>query len=380
MMLPRTVALGLLFAAADYADWATHGPDARYLVIVALVAALATDYGRQLHAGPAPASLILPVYCFVAWLWVLAVHALAMNSWANSTTVLILPPLIVLAASILSSSGWPAAFRPDPAWIVYLPYAAALVFGGLSLLDAVQAPVGRPLHLLNHEKSFIALFILLMPAAKGSIAVKLLTAAAMAVSLYKYPAATTLIAIALAVGAVLLLRFIPNPYPWVLLAAAALPVLGFTGLLFKGLDAFYRAIGRGDNNETRLSLWGQAWPHLVQNPLAGSAMQERITGVGRIDGVLRLVPFHNSYLTLMVAGGLVAIVFFALFVLAAFLVALKRPRPFRSAQATQWLPAILAALISMTVNPIIDELGSATFLYILLAVALVDLTRAREMA
>jgi O-antigen ligase len=376
--MPRSVGLGLLFAAADYAGWATHGPDARYLVVVALIAALALDYAHQFHSASPPASLILPVYCFVAWLWVLAVHALAMNSWANSTTVLLLPPLIVLAASILVNSGWPATRRPDPAWIAYVPYAAALVFGGLSLLDALDAPFGRPLHLLNHEKTFIALFILLMPPVKGGRPVKLLTAVAMVVSLYKYPAATTLIAIGLAAGAVVLLRLVPNPRPWVLLAVTVLPVLAFTGLLYKGLETFYHAIGRGDNNETRLSLWGQAWPYLAQNPFAGSAMEERITGVGRIDGVLRMVPFHNSYLTLMVAGGFIAITFFALFILAVLLEALKKPRPFRSGQATQWLPPILAALVSMTVNPIIDELGSATFFYIMLAVAVVSLTRTRE--
>lgn len=375
IVMPRTVALGLLFAAADYAGWATHGPDARYLIIAALIAALATDYSHAFHSASAPAALTLPVYLFVAWLWALAVHALAINTWANSTTVLILPPLIVLAASLLISSGWPAAHRPDPAWIIYLPYAAALVFAALSFIDALGAPFGRPLHLLNHEKTFVGVFILLMPRAKGALPVKLVTGAAMVLSLYKYPAATTLIALALALAAVILLRVVPNPVPWAVGGVTALLALGFTGLLYKGLAAFYSAIGRGDNNDTRFSLWNQAWPYLAQNPLAGSAMEERITGVGRIDGVLRMVPYHNSYLTLMVAGGLLAIVFFSLFILAVFLDTLKRPRSFRSGQATQWLPAILAALISMTVNPIIDELGSATFFYVLLAVASVSLTR-----
>ncbi|WP_147294417.1 O-antigen ligase [Arthrobacter sp. RT-1] len=380
-VMPRTVTIGLLFASGDYAGWSTHGPNARYLAVLFLVAAVIADYRRTVSSTQHTVALTLPVYLFLAWLWVLAIRALSMGTWANSTTVLIVPPLIILAASLLINSGWsansrwPAVPRTNPTWISYAPYAAALVFGGLSLIDTINAPFGRPLNLLNHEKTFIAVYILLMPRYKGSLPVKVVVGAASVLSLYKYPAATTVIALVLALGALVLLRISRNPRPWSLLAFSLFFVFVITGVLKELLDSFYKTIGRGDNNETRLSLWDQAWSLIQPDPLAGGAMELRITGVGRIDGVLQLVPFHNSYLTLMAAGGLVALVLFSAFITAVFFRTLKRPRPFRTRYAAQWLPAILAALVSMTVNPVLDKLGSAVFVYVLLAVAVVNLTR-----
>ncbi|MEV8133626.1 O-antigen ligase family protein [Pseudarthrobacter oxydans] len=333
------------------------------------------DYRRTVSSTKNSVALTLPVYLFVAWLWVLAIRALSMGTWANSTTVIIVPPLIILAASLLINSRWPSMPRADPSWISYAPYAGALVFGGLSLIDTVNAPFGRPLNLLDHEKAFIAVYILLLPRYRGSLLVKAVIGAALVLSLYKYPAATTFIAVVVALGALALLRMSRNPGPWSLLTLSLLFVLGITGFLAEVLAYFYSAIGRGDNNETRLSLWNQAWSHVLRDPLAGGAMELRITGIGRIDGELQLVPFHNSYLTLMTAGGLVALILFSAIISAVFLKTLKRPRPFRAQYATQWLPAILAAVTSMTVNPIVDALGSVVFFYVLLAVAVVNLTR-----
>lgn len=374
-LMPRTVTLGLLFASGDFLRWSTHGPDARYVIIPALIAAVAADCARSIPAQRSAAALTLPAYAFLAWLWLLAVRALAMDTWQNSTAVLLAPPLVILAAGFLMNSRWPALPRKDPGWVAYAPYAAAFAFGILGLLDALNAPFGRPLTLLNHEKTFIAVYVLLMPRLRGSWLVKLVMAAGLTLSLHKYPAATTYIAVVLVLAAVLMLRMSRNPALLSVLAAGWLAILGFTGFLGEGLDSFYDAIGRGDNTATRLSLWNQAWSDVRQNPLAGGAMEERITGTGRIDGTLKPVPFHNSYLTLMVGGGFVALLLFSSFIAVVVFKALGESRAFRAQYAVQWLPALLAALTSMTVNPIVDQLGSAVFFYVLLAVGLVNLSR-----
>lgn len=377
-LMPRTITMGLLFAAGDYAGWSSYGANARYVVVLVLVAAVMTDYARTVPADPRSVLLTLPGYLFVAWLWILVIRALSMGTWETSTTVLIVPPSLVLTVSLLIGSRWPARPAKDPPWVIYAPYAAAVVFSGLSLLDAWNAPFGQPLTLLNHEKSFIAVYILLMPRAPGSLPVKLLTIAALGLSLYKYPAATTLIAFLLALGTLVLLRAFRNPAPLALAALSGLIMLGITGVLEEGLDSFYNAIGRGANNETRFTLWNQAWSHFLRNPLAGGAMEARITGTGQIEGILTLLPFHNSYLTIMTAGGAVALTLFSALNAVVFSAALRKPLTFRSQYVAQWLPAAVAALTSMTVNPILDKLESAVFFYVLLVVGLVNLSRVSQ--
>lgn len=370
MACPATLGTALLFTALDAFAWTSNGPSIRYLIVIGgLLVAFAVDGAlagpdRRLHP-----SVVVTALGF--GLWTVCVHLVALTSgtWAPDTLVILAGAGALLVA--------PAAYYALPARVGWRERAskiftiAVVTFVMAALLNAVLTPWGEQANLLGHEKAFLAVLVLSLPNTGVSIFCKVATLLGLLVAFAKYPSAT--------VGFVVLVAGICF---WLLKAKnRASLTLRFlllstcTGLLLGNssdlIGRFYDAMGRGDNTDTRLGLWDQAMSTVSKSPIVGSAASEPITGLANIRGIVQPVPFHNSFLSLAVSGGLVALVLFLLLIFAV--VANSMPLDdARLAHARLWFPTLAAGLVTMSVNPVLEKLGNAIPIYALFFAAAVD--------
>ncbi|WP_427006381.1 hypothetical protein [Pseudarthrobacter sp. H2] len=361
---PATIACALALATLDVVSWTSHGPPYRYVVATSLIVlSFAIDgalSGSRRRLKPL-AALSLVFFS----LWIAGVHTFALMSgnWE--------PDGLVILAGALPLAAAPAAYFALPArpkWGSLTSKAlqiATLIFGVTALLDAALTPWGEQPTLLGHEKAFLAIVVMGMPKTRRSAVYKAITLTALIVAFIKYPSAT--------VGFVVIVSMVCF---WLLQAKTntsrnirTIGLIGCFGVIaVKSNDwiaKFYAVMGRGDNTETRLGLWDQAIASVVANPVVGSAASEPITGLANIRGVIQPVPFHNSFLTLAVSCGLVAVGLLALSTILLFATCLSPDLGMRR-RAGLWLPALLGGLVTMSVNPVLDSLGTALPFYALM--------------
>ncbi|MFJ6346472.1 O-antigen ligase family protein [Pseudarthrobacter oxydans] len=316
---------------------------------------------RRLRAG-----VVIPIYLFGAWIFGVFSFAILTNAWAPDSFVLLAGVIALLVAPIAYF-----ALPPRPSWQVSIErfYRFALcAFAITALIDAYLTPAGMQPVLLGHEKAYLAVIVLAAPKFRGSQLIKLVVIVALGVAFIKYPSAT--------VGFVAIVSLV---CVWLLVARnrisqnlrAAGLIVSFGVISYNASDwvaQFYAATGRVDNTNTRLGLWDQALSTITKNPLTGSTASESITGLANIRGIIQPVPFHNSFLTLAFCCGVVAVILFGLILLAIVTSCLSSSLNNRKA-AILWLPALLAGVITMSVNPVLEKLGTALPLYALILCA-----------
>jgi hypothetical protein len=361
---PATIGTALLLASLDVFAWTSYGPSYRYVVATgSLVVAFAVDgairgYSRRIRPGVAIAMTF-----FGLWMLGVFVYAILTKSWAGDSLVLFAGVIPVLAA--------PAAYialPSRPGWSQSLQRycrGSIMVFVLASFLDALLTPTGEQPQLLGHEKAFLAVLVFAMPNFKGLRLAKAFTFCAVIVAFVKYPSATVGFAAIVAVVCFLLIN--AKTRPSVYLRGFAL-VVCFIVIALNASDwisRFYLLVGRGDNTNTRLDLWEQALTTVRESPIVGSAASEPITGLANIRGLIQPVPFHNSFLTLAACCGLVAVILLAIVVLCLSSAVFSVDSSVRKGTGL-WLPALLAGAITMSVNPVLDELGTALPFYALI--------------
>ena len=316
---------------------------------------------RRLRTG-----VVIPIYLFGAWVFGVFSFAILTNAWAPDSFVLLAGVIALLVAPVAYF-----ALPPRPSWQVSIErfYRFALcAFALTALIDAYQTPAGMQPVLLGHEKAYLAVIVLAAPKFRGSQLVKFVVVVALGVAFIKYPSAT--------VGFVAIVSLV---CVWLLVARnrtsqnlrAAGLIVSFGLISYNASDwvaQFYAATGRVDNTNTRLGLWDQALSTITTNPLTGSTASESITGLANIRGIIQPVPFHNSFLTLAFCCGVVAVILFGLVLLAIVTSCLSSSLDNRKA-AILWLPALLAGVVTMSVNPVLEKLGTALPLYALILCA-----------
>lgn len=364
---PATVGTALLLATLDVFSWTSDGPAHRYFVAIAwLVLAFAIDGAlagrkRRLRTG-----VVLTLYLFGLWIVGIFSFAILTGNWAADSLVILAGVLAILLSTI-AYFALPARAKWRPPIERYYGFAT-FVFAFAALIDAFFTPADMQPILLGHEKAFLAVVALAAPKFRGSMLMKLVVVVALAIAFTKYPSAT--------VGFVAIVALV---CVWLLFAETRTSlIVRATGLIvcfgvisFKATEWvawFYSATGRVDNTNTRLGLWDQALATIYKSPISGSTASESITGLANIRGVIQPVPFHNSFLTLAFCCGVVSVVLFGVLLIAVLLACLSSHPPQRHASVI-WLPALFAGVITMSVNPVLERLGTALPLYALILCA-----------
>jgi hypothetical protein len=244
------------------------------------------------------------------------------------------------------------------------------VFSGLARMGVLPE---THVDVLNHEKAFL---VVLGIAAAISVRDRLLvvcTVGAAVFAFVQYPAATYPLAVAVALGTVVLVRWAPRSG---LRSVLAVVVMATTALAVAYIDdlirltaPYFRLVGKIDNGDTRAALYRAALDSF-DSPLFGSMFTGDITVVGTLSGENQVVPVHNDYLSIALGGGVVAAaLLLGLFLLANGMVLRSLPDlvdPLQRRTAVILLGAVNAAGVSAFANPIFMNPGSSAVTYALL--------------
>ena len=373
VVMPRTATVGLLLITLDVTGLLTFGPAPRYgLILVLLTLSVMADVNQSRRRRGAEAGI--PFVLLAGWLLTLWVGALVMSRWEDDTLVVIFTAMMLALGSL---NMWFDGQPDSPAWSRWqaAPYVAGTLFALVAIVDASLGEHDSPVNLMSHERAFVAVYILSLPRRRRTWAMRGLVVVALLVSLYQYASATTALTLVLALGVGWIVRHARRALALAVGASVAAATLLVTGIAARILDAFYESSGRIDNTATREYLWAQGWDVVRESPVVGGATRVSITYLANIEGRITFVPLHNSYLTLLVVGGAVALVLLALGIVWMTVVGLAEPLELRRRIGTQWLPTFICAAVSMLVNPVLDRLGNAVFLVVVTLIGLAALTR-----
>lgn len=374
VLMPRTVATGLALVSGDVTGLLTSGPSLRYALVFG---ALTISTFADVHATRRRGSVLVtvPFVALAAWLTLLWLSAITAGQWQPNTLVVIYAAVVLaLAATNMLLPGRRGRAGRSHRWERGV-YAAALIFAVVSAVDAAAGETGSPVNLLSHERTFVSLYVLSLPKRRFTWVMRLTMLTALVISFVQYAAATTLLTVALAVAVAVIVHCSRHPVALTLTSSVLAGGLVLSGVAESVLGFFYSASGRVDNTSTREYLWAQALDIVDEGPVAGGATRISIAYLANIDGRISYAPIHNSYLTVMVVGGVVACALLVVGLTGLVLAGLARPLEERRDFGSQWLPAYIAVAVSMIVNPVIDKLGASLFFIVLTLVGLGFATR-----
>lgn len=288
---------------------------------------------------------------------------------ANGSLPLI-GPLVIACLPPVRNWGavpqWRLGLRVVAAACALFAVLSGLARGGL--LPETQVDV------LNHEKAFLVVLGVSAALAARDRLLVVVTAGAAVFAFVQYPAATYLLAVAVVLGTVVLVRWAPRGGVRAVLgvatmAAAAMAVLHIDDLI-RFTAPYFALVGKIDNGDTREGLYRAALAGF-DSPLFGSLFTGDITVVGNLSGEQVVVPVHNDYLSVSLGGGLLAgALLLGLFLYANGL-ALRSltsiDDPFQRRTVVALLGAVNAAAVSAFANPIFMNPGSSALTYALLA-------------
>ena len=265
---------------------------------------------------------------------------------------------------------------PAPQWRLGLRIvgAACALFAVLSGLARMGVLPETQVDVLNHEKAFlVVLGIAAALAARDRLLIVVTTAAAV-FAFVQYPAATYPLAVLVALGTVVLVRWSPPGGIRAVLGIATMTGIALAVVhideLIRLTGAYFALVGKIDNGDTRAALYRSALAGL-DSPLFGSLFTGDITVVGELSGEQVVVPVHNDYLSVSLGGGLVAgALLLGLFLFANGLALRSLPAisdPSQRRAVIALLSAVNAAAVSAFANPIFMNPGSSAVTYALLA-------------
>ncbi|WP_404443822.1 hypothetical protein LG315_10535 [Microbacterium marinum] len=245
-----------------------------------------------------------------------------------------------------------------------LTVLASSLFALVAVSDGIARLFdGTPAGFLNHETAFVAILVLCLTPTRGRRLIQVLTLGALILSTIRYPSATTALAVA---GAALTWGALKTSRNAVIALAAGIAGLA-AALLPRAeqlLQDFYTQVGRVNNTATREMLWGQAEGIIERNPLVGGGAREPITGLAHIYGQTQFAPFHQSFLTFGVVGGVTAIAILISLLITTLGTAVFSRRD-KSSFKLSWAPALAAGAICLTVNPILERVDTSLIFAVL---------------
>jgi hypothetical protein len=233
---------------------------------------------------------------------------------------------------------------------------------------------GTQIDVLNHEKAFLVVLGIAAAVAARDLLLVGATVAAALFAFTAYPAATYLVAVVVALGTLVLVRWAPRHGTRVVLAVLTMvgtvvAVLNVDRLI--GLtNSYFQLVGKTDNGDTREALYHAALARL-HSPVFSSFFTGDITVVGNLSGTDRVVPVHNDFLSITLGGGFVAAaLLLGLFLFANGLVLRTLPvltDPWQRRTVVVLLASLNAAAVSAFANPIFMNPGASAVTFALLA-------------
>ena len=285
-------------------------------------------------------------------------------------TLPLVGPLVI--ACLPPVRNWSA--RQD--WRLGLRVLAAIcaLFAVCSGLARMGVLPETHIDVLNHEKAFLVVLGIAAAIAARDRLLTLLTVGAAGFAFVQYPAATYPLAVAVALGTIVLVRWAPRSGLRVVLAAGVMVMttlaVAYIDDLIRLTASYFRLVGKTNNGNTRAALYRAALDSF-DSPVFGSLFTGDITVVGTLSGEEQVVPVHNDYLSIALGGGIVAAaLLLGVFLLANGMVLRSLPDlvdPMRRRAAVVLLGAVNAAAVSAFANPIFMNPGSSTLTYALLA-------------
>lgn len=387
----RSLSISFAISATDVFNWANHGPNWRYAIIIPAVCLAAAsdgskrrqyedshsadsspltgDHRSRLSAGISLKLLTIYGIICVSYL----VFGILLDDFNGDNYTIALPPIMLLFYSASYAFAGRRNFgatrlekisRSNQLWSDSFSIVA-FIYCATALADAVRSPQGMPPVFANHETIFVVVVSTLLTTRMRRLTA-VVAIAAVAISTLRYPTATILLI--LVVGAILISVCKAFSGRSVKVAVAVVGSAAGVMLLRYGqsaINVFYSNSSRTNNTETREVLWAQGLEVVYSNPLFGGHGTETITAEAIINGRLAKVPLHNTLLTLAVYGGAILVALLVMLIATAAILSLRGV----AANNRVGLIAILSltsVTSSLLFNPVLDKLGIAVCFYAVL--------------
>jgi O-antigen ligase len=373
---------GLIFilaaTALDVTNYLDKGSEIRYVILLVPIGALflARRRGQGFRRLATPDKFLLALFAIGFTGTMVGTFVLATKSGARP---IFLPML--LAFLYLGTVEDPTRLEVRSllraiAWV-------GLIYATLSALTHLSTyiPWGPLVKLAAYRqyKNATLLYLMMGIAATVVLRWKLRAAFLIILGLFifrAYPSGTALLVVLATLATVFLTRRGRRPMRrWVaallVVGAAGLVVLNFGGGLHL-TDTYFAAVGKRDNNGTRLALWQAGIDEFRQSPISGSWFSGPTVIVTTRPGQHKQfqLPFHNDYILFLVEGGLIGLGLLLAWVISTELLMLRRYRAYvalgeysRAALLRTLLIGFNAFFVAAAFNPLFTGMSSSATIF-----------------
>jgi O-antigen ligase len=377
--LGRVLLFVMVCVALDTKDFFDKGGKARYLLpmipVMAAISIFLRRRGEVVRRPRAPDKI----------LFLLMVLGLAGSLWGTvfrgtqSTTLPVFLPMMVAFTYLLTLE------RPSEQEVLKLLRGLALVglvyvFMNATANSGVLSSVFAAKVYRNSKAFFILLGIAAAILSRRRLVLSLMILLAVFVFI-TYPSGTDVV-----VALVTLMTFwMTKPRssrlrPYVIVALGlSILILALVNLnsTTSIANSYFGSVGKRNNTTTRLALWQAGIDLFKQSPVYGSGFSGEITILVYRQSDFRApfkAPFHDDYVMLLAAGGLIGFGLVAWWVAATEVEVLRRYRGFLASgryQSANLLRALLVAFnvffVAALFNPELSGAGRGTTLFAMYA-------------
>jgi hypothetical protein len=235
----------------------------------------------------------------------------------------------------------------------------------------------------SHEKSFVTLLGLFLSIAIRNRILIIISSSLISISFALYPAATFPVGFLVALGTYLVANRVKSGVLKLVLVMTYFAIVFFSifysKLIFTLTNNYFTLVGKRNNSQYRLSLIEAALVEIQQSPIVGTLFRGSATVQAKVlDNRTYELPVHNDYITIVLCGGVLFLVFFLMIPSFINFRTLRLVSTLHGySDQRRILIALLAslnvALASSFANPVLINPASSTILYCLIA-AIVSLS------
>ena len=376
------LARGLIFilaaTALDVTNYLDKGSEIRYVILLVPIGALflARRRGQGFRRLATPDKFLLALFAIGFTGTMVGTLVLATKSGARPIFLPMLLAFLYLGTVEDPTRLEVRSLLRAVAWV-------GLIYASLSALTHLSTyiPWGPLVKLAAYRQYKNATLLYLMMGISATVVLrwKLRAAFLIVLGLFifrAYPSGTALLVVLSTLATVFLTRRGRRPMRrWVaavlVVGAAGLVVLNFGGGLHL-TDTYFSAVGKRDNNGTRLALWQAGIDEFRQSPISGSWFSGPTVIVTTRAGQHKQfqLPFHNDYILFLVEGGLIGLGLLLAWAISTELLMLRRYRAYvalgeqsRAALLRTLLIGFNAFFIAAAFNPLFTGMSSSATIF-----------------
>lgn len=354
---------------------AVGGTKLRYLLLLIPVASMLLIRLRQ------PSSFIRRTELSDRFLLFLAMYGLAGSIYGSlvlhtrSTALPIFLPMIVgLLHMGVRDRLSPREAKRLLRWVAFV----GLIYIGLNALanSGLAPPLAASRSYRNAKVLFVVVGVVAAILARQRLRAIVLTALG-AYIFFTYPSATTVVV----AGVALITLFATRPKassvrPYVVgVAALVIATVGLANIdRTIGLtNTYFLFVGKQNNNDTRVALYQAGVDQIRSSPFFGDAFSGELSVTIRLpSGQLFTAPFHDDYILLAAAGGLISLLLFLGWAISTEIGALRRYQYLVASGGGENAALLRTALVGFNAwlaaalfNPLFQGLGRSITLFAL---------------